>query len=62
LEHRLAKERAVKGIPIDENIWREIAAIVDRLGVPYKLDVATNGAPPKMHALSAAAATKEVAR
>jgi uncharacterized oxidoreductase len=61
LEYRLAKERAASGIPIDENIWRQIATIADRLGLAYKQDVATNGSPPKMHASSAAAASNDIA-
>jgi uncharacterized oxidoreductase len=59
LEYREAQKRRRLGIQVDENIWQEIQAIVNRRGVKLVVDPATNGAPPAMHTSSAVAGRED---
>jgi uncharacterized oxidoreductase len=60
-EFRCAQERRRTGIPVDERIWRQIEQVIERLGVGYMVDAATNGAPPKMHTAPAVVARDRLA-
>jgi hydroxycarboxylate dehydrogenase B len=58
MEHRIAQQRRANGFQIDDDVWRQITKVAAQYEVTYKVDGATNGAPPAKHASLAAAKNK----
>lgn len=60
LEFLSAQKRRCDGVPVDDNTWRQIEALAQRLEISYSTDEATNGCVPKMHFPTADAARNKV--
>jgi uncharacterized oxidoreductase len=52
-EFLCAAQRRTSGIPVAESVWLQIERVTSRLGITFKIDAETNGAPPKIHAAPA---------